>query len=206
MRDVTGAGKKIAAARVRAKLTGKQLAERAGVTPSWIRSVETGRTAQPAPDKLARVAAELGLDVRELLALTDQLGAAALVTSARPAEAGDQSEVAAAIRDQTAALAAQTQALDRLAAAIEKVMFSNDARSQLRAEFIVERLEAIAATVGAPSPEEAARRLATPQSADAEPDPPRHRRKGPNPKARLGPPRPGWEDEPSAPEMQSRAG
>lgn len=132
MRAVTGAGKKIAAARVRAKLTGKELAERAAVTPSWIRSVETGRTAQPAPDKLARVARELGLDLRELLALTDQLGAAAMVTTPAQPAAADPSLITALNR--------QSAAIEDLVTTLRLAFGALDARTQERAEAIVEML------------------------------------------------------------------
>lgn len=91
---MTTVGKRIAAARARAKLTGKELGAQARVSASWVRSVETGRTLKPAPDKMGRVAEVLGLDHRELLAMTDQLGAPVVVPEANGG-------VAAAINAQT---------------------------------------------------------------------------------------------------------
>lgn len=68
-------GKKVASARIKAKLTQQGLADRAGLKRSWVVSLETGRMATPSAAKLERVARELGLNYRELLALTNQLGA-----------------------------------------------------------------------------------------------------------------------------------
>lgn len=94
-------------------MTGKELAIAAKVTPSWVRSVETGRTAQPAPDKLARVAKAVGLDIRELLALTDQLGAAETVPE--PTAGGsDIAALATAIEHQAAAINALATRLDAM--------------------------------------------------------------------------------------------
>lgn len=110
----TTVGKRIAAGRAKAKLTGKALGTQARVSPPWIRAVENGGIRRPAPDKLKRVADVLGLDHRELLALTDQLGA----TIEPPDEAPD--DVAAAIHEQTEMLRqllAERPTVDRAALA-----------------------------------------------------------------------------------------
>lgn len=46
--------------------------------------MQSGRIAKPAPDKLGRVATELGLELEPLLAMSDQLGAAAEVRRVQP--------------------------------------------------------------------------------------------------------------------------
>lgn len=74
IRAVTTIGKRVAGARRKARLTQSEMARRAGLTRSWVVSVETDRIAQPQPDKLRRLTAEIGLDYREMLAITNQLG------------------------------------------------------------------------------------------------------------------------------------
>lgn len=68
----------------RARLSSVELGRRAGVGASWVRQVQSGRIAKPAPDKLGRVATELGLELEPLLAMSDQLGAAAEVRRVQP--------------------------------------------------------------------------------------------------------------------------
>lgn len=66
-------GRTILQARRAARLSGPELARASGVGESWIRQLETGRIDRPGPDKLAAIAKTLGLDVRQLLAMSDQL-------------------------------------------------------------------------------------------------------------------------------------
>lgn len=72
----TQLSREIKRAMTKSGLSGPELAKRAGVGESWVRQVRTGRIAKPAADKLERVARQLGLDPRALLAMTDQLGRA----------------------------------------------------------------------------------------------------------------------------------
>lgn len=69
-------GDEITRAMTKAKLSSPALARRAKVGDSWIRQVRGGRIDRPAPDKLRRIALELGLDESVVLGMTDQLGAA----------------------------------------------------------------------------------------------------------------------------------
>lgn len=180
---MTAAGKKIAAARVRAKLTGKELADKAGVTAAWVRSVETGGIARPAPDKLRRVADVVGLDIRELLALTDQLGAAAVMDATSPAH---QSDVAAAIREQTAALTRLAEATEAQTRALLDALADRDARSEGYVVAMGQALGDLRATIERRLPEPSRRR-------SSEGTPAAHRtRTSRQPKP--GQARPGWEE------------
>lgn len=95
-------GDLVAAGRAKARLTQKALAQKAGVSHPWIRALETDRMRKPNAAWLRRVATELGLDYRELLALTDQLGA--LEPESTEPGGGDLSAVVAAISSQTEVL------------------------------------------------------------------------------------------------------
>lgn len=59
----------------KAKLTIPVLAKNAGVGESWVKQVRRGSIDKPRPEWLRAIAAELGLEERKLLALSDQLGA-----------------------------------------------------------------------------------------------------------------------------------
>lgn len=109
-------GKDIAAARHKAKLSGKQLAERVGVSDGWVRQLETGRMKKPNPQKLAAVATELGMSVHTVLAMTDQLGAD---LTAEPAS--DATTLTAILERQVAInelLVARLDALEQIVAAL----------------------------------------------------------------------------------------
>jgi transcriptional regulator with XRE-family HTH domain len=60
------------------------LADETGLGESWIKQVRKGSIDRPPREKLERLASALGLDLHRLLAMTDQLGAAAAHTE-RPA-------------------------------------------------------------------------------------------------------------------------
>lgn len=95
MRRVSQIGATIKRAMAKAGMSQSELAAESGVSRSWIASVNSGKTDKPGPDKLARVAKALGLELRPLLAMTDQLGAVQVT------EAPASSDVAAAIDRQT---------------------------------------------------------------------------------------------------------
>lgn len=107
-------GREIKRMRTKAGMSGPVLAARAGVSPAWIRHLETGRIQKPGVDKLRAIADELGMDVTPMLAMTDQLGA----TVPPPKEIPLGGDMAAAIdrqtlaiKEQTAAIQSQTRAL-----------------------------------------------------------------------------------------------
>lgn len=186
---MTGAGKKISAARVRAKLTSRQLAEKAGVSHSWMRSVETGKIAKPDAAALVRVAGIIGLDGRELLALTDQLGAAEFVTPP-----GD-TDLAAAVREMAAAIREQT-------IAIRAGFVSIELQTSDRAAAITDMLSGI----------EARLRVGLPLAGNAvggtrqESRPARTKQGLPAlPRARRGQGRPGWDEAPDPEVQESRS-
>lgn len=81
----------------RAKVSQSALAERTGLTRSWVGSLATDRMAKPNTTKMRRVADELGLDYREMLAVTNQLGA--LADAAPAGDGGEGSDLTAAIRE-----------------------------------------------------------------------------------------------------------
>lgn len=108
---MTTAGVRVRRARIRAKLTQTALAARASVGRSWLVSVETDRIKTPDANKLRRVAAELGLDYRELLSLTNQLGE---VFTPAPTTGADAAAITAAITAQTTAIEKQTEVLERV--------------------------------------------------------------------------------------------
>jgi transcriptional regulator with XRE-family HTH domain len=61
-------GECIRQARLGQRLSGAQLARRAGVHPSNISRIESGETASPTPELLRRIARALDLDQADLLA------------------------------------------------------------------------------------------------------------------------------------------
>lgn len=87
-------------------MSGPELARAVDVSASWIRHLETGRIQKPGVDKLQRIAAQLGMDLSPLLAMTDQLGALQVVK-----EEPGPSDVTGLVAAMTSALLAQTQAL-----------------------------------------------------------------------------------------------
>jgi transcriptional regulator with XRE-family HTH domain len=102
---MSAVGDKLKKARLRAGYSQAVLSRRIGApSRSWLASVETGRTGKPDAALLAKLADELGLDYRELLAMTNQLGAA----TEPPAERADLGSLIVA---QTRALEAQTELL-----------------------------------------------------------------------------------------------
>lgn len=88
-------------------MSGPELARAVDVSASWIRHLETGRIQKPGVDKLQRIAAQLGMDLSPLLAMTDQLGALQVVKE----EPGPSPDVTGLVGAMTSALLAQTQAL-----------------------------------------------------------------------------------------------
>lgn len=99
--------KRIHAGIVRSKLTQAEVGRRAGVKRSYVAALATGGMAKPDPVKMSKVAEVIGVDARELLALTDQLGA----VQAAPPEHPASDDVVAAIDRLTAAVEAQTAML-----------------------------------------------------------------------------------------------
>ena len=116
----TPLAKKVHAAIARSGLSQTAIAKEAGLTRAWVGSVATGQIRKAAPDKLGRLAAVLGLDHRELLALSDQLGVPVLA----PPEAPDIAALARALTEaserQEAAIDRQTAVLERLVRVVEQ--------------------------------------------------------------------------------------
>lgn len=108
----TQLGRDIKRARARSGLSGPELAMRTGVTPAWIRQVETGRIQKPGIDKLRRIAEELGMDLTPMLAMTDQLGATVNGHTKEPDPSGDVVGLVAAL---TRALEVQATYLTQIA-------------------------------------------------------------------------------------------
>ena len=71
-------GALISAARTKHRLSVRELAERVDVHHSWIGYLEQGRYLDPAPDRLARIAQELGLSVERINRITKGAVLAAL--------------------------------------------------------------------------------------------------------------------------------
>lgn len=95
---MSAVGDRIARARVKARLSQRELGTRIGAGRSWIAAVERGNVHQPSPPRLRLVADEIGLDYRELLALSDQLGAV------EPQKVSEGVDLASAITRQNALL------------------------------------------------------------------------------------------------------
>lgn len=94
----------------------REVAEAADVKYGWLRQVKIGGVQKPDPEALARVAGVLGIPADELLALTDQLGAAESVHRVT----SNSADIAAAIRAQTSVfeqLITTSQESNRLLAA-----------------------------------------------------------------------------------------
>lgn len=77
--------------RGKGRITIKALSDQTGLTESWIKQVRGGNIEQPGRDKLELLATGLNIELPRLLALTDQLGAAA-----HTAGTGDTTPVPAA--------------------------------------------------------------------------------------------------------------
>jgi transcriptional regulator with XRE-family HTH domain len=107
---------------VRSKMSQTQIASEAGVKRSYVAALINGTMKQPAPAEMGKVARVLGLDLRELLALTDQLGAVIPETPADPRSADFSTlfaEQAELIARQNDLLASQVAVLERIAAVLE---------------------------------------------------------------------------------------
>jgi transcriptional regulator with XRE-family HTH domain len=128
----TQLGRDIAAARHKARLSGAQLAVRAGVSDGWIRQLETGRMKKPNPEKLRAVADELGLDVQPMLAMTDQLGAL-LEPTKKP---GPSVDVPGLVDALAKALLAQAEALTAIRVELDAAHRSAEEQRQATAELL----------------------------------------------------------------------
>lgn len=106
-------GREIVRAMTKAKMTSPELARRAGVGESWVKQVRTGRIQKPDPERLRRIADELGLDPLQLLAMSDQLGAPVGEPMARL-------DPYAIIQAHTKAMEAQAESFNRLADSIDR--------------------------------------------------------------------------------------
>lgn len=118
------------------RLSWAEVARRANVPPGYVRSVGTGHIDKPDPVRLARIAEVLGLDSRELLALTDQLGAVEVI--AEPTTTTGLDRLAAAIEAQTAAINALVVALGR--SAVERPAWVDEALSEVQDAVLGARL------------------------------------------------------------------
>ena len=93
----TTAGERIRTAVRRQRTSLAEVARKADVPAPWLRSFATDHVHKGDPHRIRRVAETLGLDYRELLALTDQLGAVEELE--RPtASAGPSEDVAALVQ------------------------------------------------------------------------------------------------------------
>lgn len=111
-------GDRVARARTKAKLTQGQLAERIGVSRSWVGQVETNRQRSARPSTLRLLSNELGLDYKELLALTNQLGEVEPQPTPIPADRA----VIEAIQALTAATQAHAAASSEQAEALRAIL------------------------------------------------------------------------------------
>lgn len=116
----------------------RRLADEAGVGYSWLRSVATDNIKQPDARDLQKVAGALGLDYRELLALSDQLGEIEALPVAAPSSATDIARLAAAIEAQTAAINALAVALGR--SAVDRPAWVDDAIAEVQDAVLGARL------------------------------------------------------------------
>lgn len=87
---------------------------------SWVRGTATNHIAKADPVRLKAVAEVLGLDYRELLALTDQLGEVEQVE--RATQVAPSPDVSALV----ARLDRQAEVIDRLAGAVELLARGQD--------------------------------------------------------------------------------
>lgn len=146
----TQLGKDIAAARHKAKLSGAQLAARAGVSDGWIRQLETGRMKKPNPEKLRAVADELGLDVQPMLAMTDQLGA--LLEPRK--EPGPSVDVPGLMDALTKALVVQAEALTAIRLELDDARRSATEQREATAELLgrlSRQMDELRSLVGTPA-------------------------------------------------------
>ena len=91
--------------------TWASVAKEAGVPAGWLRSFGRGHIHAGDPLRIKAVCDVLGLDYRELLALTDQLGEVETVTAVPVAAPPDVSALVAALDRQTAAINALVERL-----------------------------------------------------------------------------------------------
>lgn len=134
----------VARSRRKARLTQAALAKRVGTSREWVAAVELGNIRQPPPDKLARLSAELGLDYRELLAITDQLGAVEQPHGLKDDENGR----VVAINALAEAIRAQTEAMQ----AIAREMGETREKQKGRDEALAVSLDALAEQLAALRP------------------------------------------------------
>lgn len=92
----TTAGERIRTAVRRQRTTLAAVARDAQVPAPWLRSFATDHVHKGDPQRIRRVAETLGLDYRELLALTDQLGA--VEDLERPTASAPSDDVAALVQ------------------------------------------------------------------------------------------------------------
>lgn len=150
MRPVTSRlTRRLSKAIAQSKMNMREIAEQAGVPYGWVRQMKAGGIARPDAKRLAKIAPVLGIDVDELLALTDQLGEADEV---RPTnEPGSSVDVAGLVSAMTAALLAQTQALtdlrSDLAGVREDAQKERAAMTKMLAH-LADELEALRESVG----------------------------------------------------------
>lgn len=111
----TTAGERVKAAVRKQRTTLAAVAREAQVPAPWLRSFATDHVHRGDPARIKRVAEALGLDYRELLALTDQLGAVeTLEASHAPASAAGLPELLQALERQSRAIEEQTAAINAL--------------------------------------------------------------------------------------------
>lgn len=92
----TTAAEKIQRAAHRQRKSWAALARETGIPAPWIRSFATGHVHKGDPERIRRLSDALALDYREMLALTDQLGAVEAMEQA-PVVASASSDVAALV-------------------------------------------------------------------------------------------------------------
>lgn len=103
-------GDRVARARTKARLTQDKLGKAVGKSRAWVAAVEAGNIRRPDPHMLAALSRELGLDYRELLAVTDQLGALESPTAPTP-----DADLASAVRELVEEVRLSRQAQERTA-------------------------------------------------------------------------------------------
>lgn len=106
-------GREVTRAMAKARMTVPALVKATGLGESWVKQVKTGRIDRPDPDKLVRMAEELGADPARWLALSNQLGASVPTSRSTP------DHVAAALDRHATALQLQAKAYVLLAQSID---------------------------------------------------------------------------------------